>query len=163
MPFPREVTLLDHDGRPFPLQRVTGAVTLLAFGYTRCPDVCPLTLVTLKQVRALLGADAAHLRVLFVTVDPGHDTPARLRRYVSLFHPAFIGLTGAPGALARVYRAFNVYPTPYAAAGTSEDVRVGHATALYLIDRRGTIRVSYPWGISAVDLAADVRAVLAGR
>jgi protein SCO1/2 len=162
-PLPREVTLLDHDGRPFSLQRLTGRVTLLAFGYTLCPDICPMTLVTLREARALLGGDAAEVRVLFVTVDPARDTPARLRQYVSIFHPEFIGLTGAPSSLARVYRAFNVYPTPYETPGAGQDVRIGHATAIYLIDPHGTIRFSYPWGVLAADLAADARAVLAGH
>ncbi|MDQ7859441.1 MAG: SCO family protein [Armatimonadota bacterium] len=162
-PFPVAITLLDHHRRPFSLDALRGTVVLLAFGYTLCPDVCPTTLVTLRQARALLGADATKVVVLFVTTDPDRDTPERLQWYVSIFHPDFIGLTGAPGALARLYRAFNVYPVPYAAAGSGEDARIGHATAIYLIDRRGTIRFSYPWGVLAADLAADARAVLAER
>lgn len=162
-PLPREVTLLDHDGRPFSLQGLAGTVTFLAFGYTLCPDICPMTLVTLREARALLGEDATDVRVVFVTVDPARDSPERLRRYVSIFHPTFIGLTGAPGSLARVYRTFRVEPAPYAAAGATEDARIGHATAIYLVDRHTTIRFSYPWGVLPADLASDARAVLAER
>ncbi|MDR7521626.1 MAG: SCO family protein [Armatimonadota bacterium] len=162
-PLPAAVTLLDGHRRPFSLDALRGMVVFLAFGYTLCPDVCPTTLVTLRQARALLGVDAAHVRVLFVTTDPDRDTPERLRWYVSIFHPDFVGLTGAREVLARLYRAFNVYPAPYAAAGSGEDARIGHATAIYLIDRHGTIRFSYPWGVLAADLAADARALLEGR
>jgi protein SCO1/2 len=162
-PLPAEITLLAHDGRPFPFRALQGTVTFLAFGYTLCPDICPMTLLTLKRARALLGADAARVRVLFVTTDPARDTPARLGRYVSLFDPEVVGLTGTPSALARVYAAFHVYPTPYEAPGAGRDVRIGHATAIYLVDHRGTIRFSYPWGIPAADLAADARALLAGH
>jgi protein SCO1/2 len=162
-PLPMEITLLAHDRRPFPLRALQGTVTFMAFGYTLCPDICPMTLLNLRQARALLGADAARVRVLFVTTDPDRDTPERLGRYVSIFDPEFIGLTGTPSSLARVYSAFNVYPVPYEAAGAGRDVRIGHATAIYLIDRRGTIRFSYPWGIPAADLATDARALLAGR
>jgi protein SCO1/2 len=160
---PLDVTLLDHDGRPFSLQRLTGTVTFLTFGYTLCPDICPLTLVGLREARTLLGADAAQVRILFVTTDPERDTPERLRWYVSIFHPEFIGLTGDSLSLARVYQAFNIYPVPYAAAGATEDARIGHATAIYLVDRHGTIRFSYPWGVLPADLASDARVVLVER
>jgi len=119
-----------------------------------------MTLTTLRQVKVLLGREWAQTRVLFVTTDPARDTPERLRWYVSLFDREFIGLTGPPPSLTRIYRAFNVVPTPYAPEGTGQDTRIGHATAIYLIDRRGMIRFSYPWGIPAPDLAADVRVLL---
>lgn len=159
-PLPMAITLLDHRGRPFPLRSLRGTVTFLAFGYTFCPDVCPTSLVTLRQARTLLGANAAQLRVLFVTTDPARDTPERLRWYVSIFHPEFVGLTGTPAALADIWRAFNVYPAPYEAIGAGNAARIGHATAIYLIDRRGTVRFSYPWGVFPAHLAADARALL---
>lgn len=162
-PLPTAITLLDHRHRPFPLDTLKGTVTFLTFGYTLCPDVCPTTLVTLRQARALLGAEAANVRALFVTTDPDRDTPERLQWYVSLFHPEFIGLTGASPSLARLYRAFNVYPAPYVAAGSGQGVRIGHGTAIYLLDRRATVRFSYPWGVLAADLAADARALLTER
>ena len=90
-----EFELTQGNGSSFRLSEKRGDVVLLFFGYTSCPDVCPTTLSEMKRVMADLGADAERVQVVFVTVDPERDTPEKLKDYVSIFNPAFIGLSGS--------------------------------------------------------------------
>ena len=101
LPEPRAIAdfkLVDQDGQPFSLENLRGRWSLLFFGFTHCPDVCPGTLYDLQRVHSALveksgGSPPTH-QVLFVSIDPGRDTPERLKRYVAYFDPAFIGVTG---------------------------------------------------------------------
>jgi protein SCO1 len=110
-----------------------GSVTLLYFGYTHCPDVCPATLYNLQRIQARMGAATARLRVLFVTVDPDRDTPALLAQYAALFGANVTGLRGTPDALyalARRYRVvFSVDKTPA--------YTVTHSAAVYVFNAQG--------------------------
>ena len=98
LPEPRalsDFSLVDQDGQPFRREDFEGWWTLVFFGFTHCPDVCPSTLYDLQQVNAALGEDnGAPHRVLFVSVDPERDTPERIKEYLEFFDPAFIGATG---------------------------------------------------------------------
>src|SRR5262249_15492133 len=99
--------LTDQDDRAVSAENFRGEVVLLYFGYTECPDACPTTLAMLQQALRTLGAGAAGVRVLFVSVDPQRDTTAVLKRYVGYFGPQFVGLRGddtALNALTRRYR-----------------------------------------------------------
>ena len=156
-----EFVLRDQHDRFFSMRAQRGRAILLVFGYTSCPDVCPATLGILKQVYGLLGPAAGRVRVVFVTTDPARDTRARLKRYLTLFHPAFLGLTGSRDALLGAYQEYGIYPQRYTAAGTT-GYRVSHATALFLIDPAGYVRFSYNWGAAPRDVAYDVRLLLAG-
>ncbi len=110
-----------------------GYVTLLYFGYTHCPDVCPATLYNLQRIQARMGAAASKVRVLFVTVDPDRDTPALLAQYAALFGTNVTGLRGTPDALyalARRYRVvFSVSKEP--------SYTVTHSAAVYVFNARG--------------------------
>ena len=110
-----------------------GAVTLLYFGYTNCPDVCPATLYNLDRIEQRMGPDAAKVKIIFVTVDPDRDTPAALTQYVDLFGPNLTGLRGTANQLfelARRYRVvFSVSKTP--------DYTVTHSAAVYVFNARG--------------------------
>ncbi|MEP6944107.1 MAG: SCO family protein, partial [Betaproteobacteria bacterium] len=92
--FGKDFRLTDAQGAQRTLQDFRGKVVVLFFGYTQCPDACPTTLSELAAVMQTLGADAARVQVLFVTVDPERDTPALLAQYVPAFNPAFVGLRG---------------------------------------------------------------------
>ena len=157
-----EFVLLDQHRRSFSLRGQRGRAVVLAFGYTHCPDVCPATLGMLKRVHAELGADAGRVRFVFVTTDPVRDTPERLTHYLALFRADFVGLTGSPTALARVYRDFGIYPERYTAAANAAPYLVSHATAVYLIDPAGLLRFSYPWAMRPRDFAEDIHLVLNG-
>lgn len=117
-----------------------GKVTLLYFGYTLCPDLCPTTLTNLADVLKKLGAQAKDVRVLFVTVDPNRDNLPVLKRYVALFAPQMVGLRGTPdelAALARRYRvAYSVTP-----AHDGHPYEVTHSSLVYVFDQNGNARL----------------------
>lgn len=141
------VRLTDHQGR----------IVLVFFGYTNCPDVCPLSLQTMAQVRRLLGSDAEQVRFYLVTVDPERDTPERLAAYLRLIDPTFGGLTGEPVALAEVYAAFGVRAQKESYSESTAGYSVAHTSLIYAIDRSGRIRLAYPMGLGAEQIAADIR------
>ncbi|TAN05909.1 MAG: SCO family protein [Rhodanobacteraceae bacterium] len=114
-----------------------GKVVLLYFGYTHCPDVCPLTLVHLHTVLQKMGPAADNVQVLFVTVDPARDTVPVLRQYVTAFDPRIVGLTGSQDALAQLakrYRAFYEREAPSQQSGGYE---MTHSSAIYVFNRKG--------------------------
>lgn len=117
-----------------------GKVVMLYFGYTHCPDVCPLTLVHLHTDMQKLGKLADGVRILFVTVDPARDTPAVLHQYVAAFDPRIVGLTGSQkqiAALAKRYRAYFQREKPE----KSGDYLVNHSGGIYIFDREGNARL----------------------
>jgi protein SCO1/2 len=139
-----------------------GKVALLYFGYTHCPDVCPLTLTHLHVVLQRLGADAARTRVLFVSVDPARDTPALLHQYVSAFDAHVTGLTGTPAqieALAKRYRvAFN------REAGKDDgDYDVSHSSGIYIFDAAGHARLLATSADPVDAIVHDLQALLASK
>ncbi len=128
-------------GQPVTAANYHGKIVLLYFGYTHCPDVCPLTLVHLHTVLQKMGKAAADVRVLFVTVDPVRDTVPVLHQYVTAFDPRIVGLTGTQNAIAQLakrYRAFYKPETPNDKAG---DYDVTHSSAIYVFNREGQAQV----------------------
>lgn len=155
-----DFTLTDQTGQPFTLNAQQGSVVLLYFGYTACPDVCPTTLGTWKQVAEQLGADAARVRFVFVTVDPERDTVEQLGRYLPLFSPDFVGLTGTPEALEPVYQAYAVYHQKVLRADSALGYLVDHTATTYVIDPTGTWRLLESYGTPAEDIVHDVQLLL---
>jgi protein SCO1/2 len=129
-----------NDGKPVGAADYRGKVTLLYFGYTFCPDVCPLTLSNVGQVLRALGGSADNVRVLFVTVDPNRDTAAILKQYVAAFGPQIDGLRGSPDQLASLARRYRVAYSvdPHGANGAYE---VTHSSGIYAFDRAGKARL----------------------
>jgi len=149
--------LTDHRGRKCRLAHFHGKAVLLFFGYTRCPDVCPTTLLRMSEVLHLLGADARRVQVLWMTVDPERDTQALLANYVTAFNPAFLGLRGTPAQTDAVTDAFKVrYDITY----YKDEVLVSHSTFGYLIDGNGATRVEIDYAATPEQIAQDVRSVL---
>lgn len=138
--------------------RFKGKVVLMSFGFTSCPAVCPTTLATLAQARKELGAAAAGVQVLFVTVDPERDDAARLKAYVAPFDSSFVGATGRPDALAAVRRHYGVTANKVA---MGDSYGVDHTSSVYVIDRQGRLRALMPYGRSAKDYVHDLRVLLA--
>jgi protein SCO1/2 len=127
--------LVDHTGTPRSDADFRGRFMLVAFGFTQCPDVCPLQLQTIGAALDRLPPDvAAKVAPLFITVDPQNDTPARLAAFVGPFHPALLGLTGSHSAIDSVTRAYRVHVLA-AANGHPEDI--GHTSFLYLMGPDG--------------------------
>lgn len=161
-----EFGLLDHGGRRVSLRSYRGAPVLLFFGYTRCPDVCPLTLDRLTRAAKAAGGAAERTRILLVTVDPGHDTPAVLQAYAARFGPAVVGLTGDSAALARARAGYGAYvavrDAPAHAHGghagpAHPPARTVHSGVVYGIDRRGNLQVVITEGAPFEQVVDDVR------
>lgn len=157
------MALHDQRGGTFQFNEQRGRVVLVFFGYTRCPDVCPLTLGTFKTVEGMLGAQADRARFVFVTVDPEVDTPEFLDRYLRLFSPNFIGLTGSPEELQPVYEffgaAFQKVDVPKSALG----YLMAHSTNTAVIDRQGRWRLNVRHDARPADIADDIRTLLRTR
>ena len=124
--------LVDEQGRPFSQGQLRGRPTLVFFGFTHCPDVCPTTLVKLAQVKKA-GA-IPDLRVLLVSVDPQRDTPAVLSQYVHAFDPQFVGLTGDPDAIRKIAADFQVAVARVELPGG--DYTMDHSAVVFLLDDR---------------------------
>jgi protein SCO1 len=155
-----EVALTDQDGKPLDAAFFRQGWTLVFFGFTRCPDVCPTTLATLARTHAAL-ADlplAQRPRVLLVSVDPEHDEAPLLRDYVRRFDPTFDAATGDPDAVRAFAAAFG---TPYAKVALSEDAyTMDHGAGVFLVAPDGIAAYSGAPHDAAV-LASDYRLVLA--
>ena len=168
-----EFALTDHDGRAVSLRSYRGAPVLLFFGYTHCPDVCPLTLDRLSRALRAAGRDARDVRILLVTLDPARDTPAALKTYAARFGPAVTGLTGDTAALARARRGYGAYLAEVPARAAADHAHGGHASAVpadvaaalrtvhsgavYGIDRRGNLQVVISEGATLEQVVDDVR------
>jgi protein SCO1/2 len=149
--------LAGSDGAPLTLARFRGKVVALAFGYSHCADVCPVTLATLAQSRRQLGAQAADFQVIYVTVDPERDDAARLKIWLAAFDPGFVGGTGSAGALDAVDKLYGLSIRKMASANGP---LFGHSSSVYLIDREGRLRAMMPYGHGAEDYVHDVRLLL---
>lgn len=128
-------TLVASNGKPFTLADVGGKPYAIYFGFTRCPDVCPTSLAKMARLRGRMGKDADKFAILFVSVDPGHDKPADIGRYVTLFGTPIIGLTGSEAQLAAIEKAYGVYVAKVPQPGG--DYTIDHTASIYLMDARG--------------------------
>lgn len=139
-----------------------GKVTMLYFGYTHCPDVCPTTLAKLAGALRQLGAQADDVRVLFVTVDPQRDTLPVLKAYVDAFGARyFVGLRGDAAQTADIARRYRV---GYTAGKPDADgnYEVSHSSAVFVFDRRGEARLLGTESTPTADFVADLKRLLAG-
>jgi protein SCO1/2 len=151
-------------GQPVRLSDIEGDITLVAFGYTFCPDVCPMTLAQVKQ--ALAGLEAAErerVQVIFISVDPERDTPEVLAHYMAAFDPAFIGLTGQVAQLEAVMKPFGAVAEKETVSDSAAGYLVSHTARLYLIDSRQQLLLQYgfdPAGSTVEDLRSDLTYLL---
>lgn len=151
--------LTSHEGERVRLDAFTGRVVAIFFGYTHCPDVCPLGIAHLTRTLERVDPDGDDLKVLFVTVDPERDTEARLARYLASFHPSIIGLTGERADVEAQARAFGVgILVPDHEPG--EAYLVDHTARIFLIDRMGHIAARVPATAGAEDLIREVTPLL---
>jgi protein SCO1/2 len=149
-------TLTDQNGKVYTDKNLRGHWTLLYFGYTHCPDVCPLTLQLMGDVMDKLGAKAARVTPLFITVDPARDTPAVMQQYVAVFGKQFIGLTGSEAQIAPVLKEFRVYAKKRPVAGG--DYAMDHSGSIYLLDPTGKFAGTYEEVLGPDKIAADLKA-----
>lgn len=152
-------TLDGSNGQKVSLNDFQNNLVLLYFGYTTCPDVCPTTLAELHKTRELLGSRKDHVQVMMITVDPERDTLKVLSDYISHFDSSFLALTGTSdeiGAVATHYGIFYEKKTSDSALGYLVD----HTATVMVIDKKGFLRVVFPFGAAASDMAADLEYLL---
>ncbi|HIQ29518.1 MAG TPA: SCO family protein [Candidatus Caldiarchaeum subterraneum] len=134
-----DFTLIDQNGKPFTLSSVKGKVILLYFGYTNCPDVCPIVMSKFAYVLENLGPDADKVAFILVTTDPVRDTPEVMKRYVENYDPRIIALTGEPKAMIDVWRAYGIY-VGYETPDEEGNYYVGHTAFVLAADKNMVIK-----------------------
>lgn len=154
-----DFTLTAHTGKTIKASDFSGKVVVMFFGYTNCPDICAPTLVKLDQVMKRLGEDAKNVQVLFVTVDPEHDTVKQLAGFIPPFNPSFIGLTGTDKEIAAMA---SEYKVAYGKNSQSKpgQILVDHATGILVKDKKGKLRLLVKNSVTVEDLEHDVRVLL---
>jgi protein SCO1/2 len=150
---PGEFSLIDQNNARFTAAQLRGAPTLVYFGYTHCPDVCPVTLLQLAQV--VKAAVVPGLRVVFISVDPARDTPPQLAQYVHAFDPDFIGLTGTPEMLQTMAHRFGVAFLRVELPGG--DYSMDHSSTVFLMDSRGRNVAVFTAPYDVKSLTEDLR------
>ena len=158
----RGFELTDHTGKRRSLKDFHGRVVLLFFGFTNCPDVCPTALAEMSQALERLGGDAARVQGLFVTVDPERDTQQVLAKYVTAFHPSFLGLRGTAEETARTAKEFKSYYSTNRKQNDKGAYSVDHTSAIFMFDTEGQLRLlAGAQGRTPETMAEDIRKLLA--
>ena len=144
----------------FTLRRFLGKVVVLEFGYTTCVDVCPVSLAALADARKKLGPAGADVQVVFISVDPARDKPARLKKYLSVFDPSFIGVTGSQAQIDALLKSYGISAAKRVAGGDAKNYFMSHSSYLYFIDRKGMQRAMMPFGRPSDEMVHDLKLLL---
>jgi protein SCO1/2 len=158
--YARSLALTDQDGKARTLEEFRGKVSIVFFGYTQCPDVCPATLAELAQIKKALGKDGERLQVIFVTLDPKRDTQAILKAYMANFDPTFVALYGTPEQTKAAAQEFKVFFAT-SPGKTENSYTVDHTAGSFIFDSRGKVRLFVRYGSGAEALTADLKVLLA--
>ncbi len=148
--------LVDFNGKPFTEKDLKGKYSLIYFGYTYCPDVCPTELQTMTLALEQLGPLAKKIRPIMISVDPERDTPKVLKEYLSNFYPGFIGLTGTPEQIRKVGKAYRVFYRKTDEKSAS-DYLMDHSSIVYLMDPEGRYLKHFPYGMEPGKMARGIR------
>jgi protein SCO1 len=155
-----ELQLAGTDGQPLRLAKYRGKVVLLAFGFSNCGEVCPITLATLAGARRKLGDEAADVQVVYVTVDPERDTAAQMKKYLAAFDGTFVGGVGTRAEIDVAQKSYGISSSKHVNADGS--YTIGHSSSIYLIDRAGGLRAVMPYGHPVDDFVHDLKILLRG-
>lgn len=158
--YAHQLALNDADGHPRTLADFKGKITVIFFGYTQCPDVCPTTMAELAQVKKALGAQGDRVQGVFVTIDPERDTPAILKAYMASFDPSFVALRGTPEQTEAAAKEFKIFyaKVPGSSAGS---YTMDHTAGSFVLDGQGQPRLFERYGVEVPALVADIQALLA--
>lgn len=156
-----DFTLTNTAGESVNLSDYEGEIVLLYFGYTFCPDICPTTLSELSNVQRQLDDAGEKIQVVMVTVDPQRDTPENLGKYVTHFHPDFVGLSGTKAEIDAAGEIFGVY---YEKQEGSEATGylVDHTARVFVVDPQGNYQLSFSYGTPVADIVHDLNLLLRG-
>ena len=158
--FARHLELPDASGKQRSLADWKGKVTVVFFGYTQCPDVCPTTMAELAQIRKSLGADGDRLQTVFVTIDPERDTPEVLTAYVANFGPGVVALRGTAEQTTAAAKEFKIFFAK-SPGKTPGSYTMDHSAASFVFDTAGKPRLYVPYGGDAKAFAADIKQLAA--
>jgi protein SCO1/2 len=147
--------LVDQSGASVTADKLQGKPTLLFFGYTHCPDICPTTLFDVSEVLKAMGKDADRVNAYFVSVDPERDSPAVMKDYLSSFDPHLQALTGDPDAVGKMLSEYRVYAKKV--PGKDGDYTMDHSAMVYLMDRQGRFVAPFKLDRKPEEAAADLK------
>lgn len=147
-----EINTTDVRGNAFSMSGLRGKVTMLYFGYLNCPLECPLTMAHLMQALNMLGPSAQDVQVVMISTDPRRDTPEAMNDYLGRFNPSFLGITGDPAELAKIYQDYSIVVL---------EGGVTHSSFTYVIDKKGKLRLTFVPDSTPEDIAHDLRILLA--
>lgn len=160
----RDFELVDQNNKPTKLSDFRGKVVLMFFGYTHCPDVCPLEMSDYKRIKQALDGKSPdfskQVAFVMISVDGDRDTPEVMKPYLAAFDPTFIGLTGAPAKVANIGLDFGVKVQALKSNNTQSGYEVAHTSYSYLIDKQGKWRVAYPFQTPVATIANDIASYL---
>lgn len=154
-------SLVDQDGRAFTDRDLLGKPTLVFFGFTYCPEVCPTTLLHMSSWLKQLGSDADKLNAVYVTVDPERDTPKQIKQYLSAFDPRIRGLTGTPDQVASIVKGYKAYAKRVPLE--NGDYVMDHSTMVYMMDESGGFVGPIGYGEPDAQVIPLLRDLVAGR
>jgi len=147
-------------GHPVALSDFDDRYTVLYFGYTTCPDICPTTLADMGKAQALLGDAAGRVQMFFVTVDPERDTPERMRDYLAYFGREIVGLRGTPTETETIAGQFGVVYQKQFVSESATDYLIDHSSVVLVLDPQRRPLVMFPFGVTGEQMASDLRAVI---
>lgn len=160
VPQAAETRLIDHTGQAVSESDFGPSYRLLYFGYTHCPDACPLGLQVMSDALDRLGRLGEPIAPVFITVDPERDTPELLKQYIAMFHPRFRAVGGSAAAIAELAGRYKVVFAKVE-LGDGRPYAVDHSTSIFLTDATGRILARFPHTLTAAELAARITARLA--
>jgi protein SCO1 len=156
------ISLIDHTGGAVTQENFHEAPTLIYFGFTYCPDICPLTLQAEKATLARLGQQGQVIQTVLITLDPARDTPKQLAAYVSskAFPDGLLGLTGSPAQIDAAAKAFKVAYSREEDPNSAADYTIAHTSFLYLMDENWRLSAMYPSTLSPDEAAVCLKAAI---
>jgi len=157
--YAKELNLPDQNGQVRKLKDFSGKLVVVFFGYTQCPDVCPITMQELAEVKRLLGPDGDKLQAVFVTVDPERDTTELLKAYVENFDASFVALRPTQEQLPVIAKEFKIY-FKRVEGKTPTSYTMDHSAGSYTFDAQGKVRLFNRYGTGALALADDFKLLL---
>lgn len=141
-------SLVDQNGKPFTQQQMLGHYSLVLFGFTHCPDVCPTSLLIIANSLKELGIDAKKITPIFITVDPERDTPETLKLYVSNFYPTLVGLSGNAEQIKQAANAYKVFYSKVEQPDSALGYVMDHSTYIYLMGKDGKYITHFPHNVA---------------
>jgi protein SCO1/2 len=154
-----DFTLTSNTGQKVSLSDFRGKLVLLYFGYTFCPDVCPTTLAEISNAMKILGKNADDVQIIMISVDPERDTPALLAEYVAHFDPRFLGVTGTPEEIAEIATLYGIFYQKNEGSNATGYL-VDHTATITVVDQYGHVKLVFPFGTRAKDMADDLAYLL---